>query len=116
MKNTIITLLFFYINSFSQESGIITYKSFFSVKQATEELKQQNRMWYQEELDHEMMAKQLRFTLQFNTEASIFTMSENMISDIENQLNKKYTNDRFYSSNTFFIKKKKKNLIEQLTY
>ena len=89
MKNTIITLLFFYINSFSQESGIITYKSFFSVKQATEELKQQNRMWYQEELDHEMMAKQLRFTLQFNTEASIFTMSENMISDIENQLNKK---------------------------
>ncbi|UGS21065.1 GLPGLI family protein [Flavobacterium cyclinae] len=116
MKHRIIALLFFYINTFSQESGIITYKSFFSVKQATEELKQQNRMWYQEELDHEMMAKQLRFTLQFNTEASIFTMSENMISDIENQLSKKYTIGRFYGSDTFFINRKKDTLIEQLTY
>ena len=103
--------------SFAQiNSGIITYKSFFSKQQATEELKQQNREWYQEKLEHEMMAQLLRFTLQFNNDASIFTMSENMISDVENQDNKKYTIGRFYGDDIFFINRKKDTLIEQQTY
>lgn len=73
-------------------------------------------MWYQKELDHEMMAQLLRFTLRFNNEAAVFTMSENMISDVENQLNKRYTVGLFYGDDTFYINRKKDTLIEQLTY
>lgn len=116
MKHYTIAFFLIFISSFSQQSGIITYKSFFSVKQATEELKQENRMWYQEELDHEMMAQLLRFTLQFNNEASVFTMSENMISDLENQLSKRYTVGRFYGNAVFYNDRKKDTLIEQLPY
>lgn len=116
MKYYPITFFLIFISSFSQQNGIITYKSFFSIKQATEELKQENRMWYQEELDHEMMAQLLRFTLQFNNEAAVFRMSENMISDVENQLSKRYTTGRFYGDAVFYINRKKDTLIEQLPY
>ena len=105
-----------YVTSYSQQKGKIIYKSFFTEKQATEELKEQNRIWYQEELDNEMMAKLLRFTLEFNKNKSIFYMSENMISDIENEKRKKYVVGLFYGLDKFYINQKSNILIEQLQY
>lgn len=101
---------------FSQQSGTITYKSFFSKKQATEALRATNKMWYQIELDHEMMAKMLRFNLDFTSDKSLFYLSESMISDAENKNRKEYVIGLFYGLDQFYIDRKKDSLVEQLQY
>lgn len=102
--------------SFAQYSGRVTYKSFFSESEATEELKTNNRMLYQEKLDEEMMAKMLRFSLDFNQDESLFYLSESMISDAEEIATKKYVIGLFYGIDKFYINKTTNELIEQLYY
>lgn len=115
MKNFILFLLF---NTFcfSQSSGKIIYKSFFTEKQATEELKEKDRIWYQRELDCEMMATMLRFNLDFNRSEASFYMAEHMISDVENQSNKEYVIGMFYGLDNFYWNRQQNYLIEQLKY
>ncbi|MFD2892193.1 GLPGLI family protein [Flavobacterium chuncheonense] len=113
----LITLIFFCcLTAYSQTSGSITYKSFFSEKQATEELKVKDRMWYQLELDREMMAQMLRFKLDFNQDESMFYLADNMISDNENKNTKKYVTGLFYGLDYFYINRTKDTLVEQLQY
>jgi len=115
MKSTIV-FLFFISVTYSQNNGRVTYKSFFSESEASEELKASNRMLYQEKLDEEMMAKLLRFSLDFNTEESIFYLSESMISDAENISTKKYITGLFYGYDKIYTNKATNELIEQLYY
>lgn len=109
--------IFFVISyTFAQNSGRVIYKSFFSESEASEELKASNRMLYQDKLDEEMMAKQLRFSLDFNADASLFYLSESMISDAENISTKKYVTGLFYGYDKIYTNKKTNELIEQLYY
>lgn len=113
-------LFIFFISAisitFAQNNGRVTYKSFFSESEASEELKASNRMLYQEKLDEEMMAKLLRFSLDFNSEESIFYLSESMISDAENISTKKYITGLFYGYDKIYTNKTTNELIEQLYY
>lgn len=116
MKFSIPLLLLLVMPLFGQKNGKVIYKSFFAQKQATEELKESNRMDYQEALDEEMMATMLRFTLDFNDTESLFYLSDSMISDAENQNRKKYVTGLFYGTDTFYVNREKDTLIEQLYY
>jgi GLPGLI family protein len=102
--------------TFAQNNGRVTYKSFFSETEATEELKANNRMLYQEKIDEEMMAKLLRFSLDFNKDESIFYLSESMISDAEDVSTKKYVTSLFYGYDKIYINKKENLLVEELHY
>lgn len=116
--NKIIVILLLLINqpTFSQTKGRVTYKSYFSESIATEELKEKNRIEYQEALDEEMMAKMLFFNLDFNKEESLFYLSSNLISDYENQNRKKYIIGLFYGLDEFYINRETDSLIEQQEY
>lgn len=116
MKYLNFFLLLLCFSSFSQKNGKIIYKSFFSYSQATEELKARNRMEYQKALDEEMMAKMLRFTLDFNENESLFYLSESLISDAESKRIRNYVTGLFYGLDKFYVDKKGDSLIEQLYY
>ena len=116
MKYLPLFLLFFTSFLYSQKNGKIIYKSFFAHTQATEELKERDRMLYQEALDEEMMAKMLRFTLDFNENESLFYLSESLISDAESKSVRAYVTGMFYGLDKFYINKKTDSLVEQLYY
>ncbi|MVO08778.1 GLPGLI family protein [Flavobacterium sp. TP390] len=111
-------LLLVFVSSFlfSQKSGKITYKSYFAHVQATEELKESNRMRYQEALDEEMMAKMLRFSLDFNENESLFYLSESLISDAESKSVRAYVTGLFYGMDKFYLNRATDELVEQLYY
>ena len=94
----------------------IIYKSFFAHTQATEELKESDRMRYQEALDEEIMAKMLRFTLDFNENESLFYLSESLISDAESKSVRAYVTGMFYGMAKFYINRETDELTEQLPY
>lgn len=118
MKKIVLILVFLSINysSFSQTKGRITYKSYYSETIATEELKEKNRLGYQDALDEEMMAKMLLFNLDFNETESLFYLSSNLISDHEDQNRKKYIIGYFYGLDEFYINRETDTLIEQQEY
>lgn len=112
----LIIFYLFSISCISQEKGRLVYKTFFSVKQATEELKEKDRIWYDIEVEREMMSTMLRFNLDFNSSEASFYMAENMISDLENPLTKKYVIGLFYGLDNFYWNRQQNYLIEQLKY
>ncbi|WP_445712221.1 GLPGLI family protein [Flavobacterium sp.] len=116
MKFLNLFILLLSLISFSQKNGYVTYKSFYATTQATEELKERNRVQYQEALDEEMMAKMLRFKLEFNTDESLFYLSESLISDYESISTKNYVTGAFYGYDKFYTNRKKDSLVEQLYY
>ncbi|NHN26351.1 GLPGLI family protein [Flavobacterium jejuense] len=116
MKYLPLLLLLMSTFLFSQKNGTITYKSYFAHVQATEELKERNRMDYQEALDEEMMAKMLRFSLDFNEKESLFYLSESLISDAESKSVRAYVTGMFYGMAKFYINRETDELTEQLPY
>ncbi len=116
MKYSVLLLLLNFNFTFSQTSGRITYKAFFTKPEATEELRSKNILRYQESLDEEMMLKMLTFNLDFNNNESLFYLSQNLISEHENQSRKKYVTSLFYGFDKIYINKTKDELIEQLYY
>ena len=116
-KKIVVLLLLFQLGiAAAQTNGRITYKAFFAKSEATEELKSQNRMRYQERLDEEMMAKLLTYNLDFNQNESLFYLSKSLISEHENQETKKYVTGLFYGYDKIYTNRKKDELIEQLYY
>jgi len=113
---TIILVFSVITMSFAQNSGRVTYKSFFAESEATEELKTNNRLLYQEILDEEMMAKMLKFSLDFNKDESLFYLSESLISDSEDISTKKYVTGLFYGYDKIYTNRKTHELTEQLYY
>jgi len=116
MKQFLFVLFFGYGILCAQNNGRISYKAFFAKSEATEELKEKNRLQYQERLDEEMMAKMLTFNLDFNENESLFYLSNSLISEFENQDTKKYVTGLFYGFDEIYINKSENKLIEQLYY
>lgn len=116
MKYPVLLLLLNFNFIFSQTSGRITYRAFFTKSEATEELRSKNILRYQESLDEEMMLKMLTFNLDFNNNESLFYLSQNLITEHENQSRKKYVTSLFYGFDKIYINKTKNELIEQLYY
>ena len=115
-KNFILFFIIITNSVFPQSEGRVTYKSFFSEKQATDDLKISNREAYQDALDEEMMAEMLHFLLEFKDGKSIFKMTESLISDAEDSNRKQYISGLFYGYDVFYIDKPQDLLVEQLYY
>ncbi len=115
-KFILLTFLFNFSLIFSQTNGRVTYKAFFAISEATEELRNKSIKHYQDLLDEEMMAEMLSFNLDFNNNESLFYLSKSLISEHENQDRKNYVTGMFYGYDKIYVSRNEDKLVEQLYY
>ncbi len=101
---------------YSQNSIRVTYKSFFSKSELSDELRKYNPEQYFIKKDEEMMAELLSFNLDISNNKSLFYMKESLISDYEDKGTRDFVIGYFYGLDKIYIDKTLDTICEQKTY
>lgn len=112
-KIFLIVLLHFCFFGKSQiKSGKIVYKTFYNVKRATDELKQENIHLYQKYYNCEIIAHNLEFKLEFNDSISKFSSNDYLSSEEFDPIYERLTRSAFGYNDTYFTNSKKDSIFE----